>query len=185
MTKILDQQPIPDRRVKERFGVRYVRVKRHQILIWVGIDLAGVAQPAPNLPVIPALLDTGSNFEFSIQHRHLQEWAGIDLALLTSVGSIEINEQVVARYLATIWLYPNLPGQRTIAPKRPPVRLRMDRGIAIYGAHAIPRGPRLPLVGLPALLNNDLDFWLDPEGRHAYVQTRTWRRTLMRLLSRF
>ena len=30
----------------------------------------------------------------------------------------------------------------------------------------------------------DLDFWLDPELRHVTVQTRTWRRRLMRMLCR-
>jgi hypothetical protein len=42
----------------------------------------------------------------------------------------------------------------------------------------------LPLLGLPALLDNDLDWWLDPQQRHITVQTRTWRRPLIRLLCR-
>jgi hypothetical protein len=42
----------------------------------------------------------------------------------------------------------------------------------------------LPLLGLPALLHNDLDLWLDPGRRQVTLQTRTWRRGLMRLLCR-
>jgi hypothetical protein len=58
------------------------------------------------------------------------------------------------------------------------------KGIAIYPPDAVPPGPRLPLPGLPALLENDLDFWLDPETRHVTVQERSWRRPLIRRLCR-
>jgi hypothetical protein len=60
----------------------------------------------------------------------------------------------------------------------------MERGIAVHAHDAVRPGPRLPLLGLPALLLNNLDLWLDPEGRHVTVQMRTWRRRLIRLLSR-
>ena len=79
---------------------------------------------------------------------------------------------------------PNVPGTQDSGSGRPPFRLRMGDGIAVYPRDAVPPGPRLPLLGLPALLNNDLDFWLDPELRHVSVQTRTWRRRIIRLLCR-
>ncbi len=60
----------------------------------------------------------------------------------------------------------------------------MSKGIAVYAKDADSPGPRLPLLGLPALLGNDLDFWLDPERRHVTVQSRTWHRPLIRLLCR-
>jgi hypothetical protein len=41
------------------------------------------------------------------------------------------------------------------------------------------------LLGLPALLNNDLDWWLDPDRRHITVPSPNWRRPLIRLLCRF
>jgi len=49
---------------------------------------------------------------------------------------------------------------------------------------AVTAGPRLPLLGLPALLENDLDFWLDPERRQITVQPCSWRRALIRLVCR-
>lgn len=184
MTKVLDQLPILEKRTSLKFEDKHVTVRRHQILVWVSVHLAGVLQPEPNIPKIPALLDTGNNFDCSMQDRHLREWAGIDPALLPLLGDMEIEDQTVGRHEATVWLYPNIPGQRKIAIGRPPLRLRMERGIAVYPRDAVPPGPRLPLLGLPALLNNDLDFWLDPEGRCVTVQTRTWRRRLLRLLCR-
>ena len=83
-----------------------------------------------------------------------------------------------------VWLYPNIPGRQDVAGDRRPFRLEMDGGIAVYAPDADPPGPRLPLLGLPALLDNDLDCWLDPERRHVTVQPATWRRPLIRLLCR-
>src|ERR1700722_6969400 len=107
MTKILEHLPIVANRGSVRFGDRHVTVHRNQILLWVSIHLIGAAEPESTIPKIPALLDTGNNFEFSIQHRHLREWAGIDAALLTPLGNVEINEQVVNCHEAAVWLYPN------------------------------------------------------------------------------
>jgi hypothetical protein len=39
--KILNQLPVLERVAEERFGDRYIRSKRHQILIWVAIHTAG------------------------------------------------------------------------------------------------------------------------------------------------
>jgi hypothetical protein len=140
--------------------------------------------PEGNIPRFPALLDTGNNLGLSIQYRHLREWAGIDPGLLDPLGKIEINGQVVTRLEATIWLFANIPGRQEVAGDRPPFRLDLSKGIAVYTSDAVPPGPRLPLLGLPALLENNLDFWLDPDQRHVTVQPRTWRRALMRLLCR-
>ncbi len=85
--KILDRLPIPEERTSLRFGDRYVTVHRNQILVWVSVHLSGVLEPEENIPRFPALLDTGNNFGFSVQDRHLREWAGIDPGLLGSSGT--------------------------------------------------------------------------------------------------
>ena len=170
--KILDRLPIPRERTSLRFGDRYVTIRRNQILVWVSVHLARVLDPEANIPRFPALLDTGNNVGFSIQDRHLREWAGIDPGLLASLGNVTIDGQVVGRREASVWLYPNIPGRQEVANGRPPFRLEMTKGIAVYAPDADPPGPRLPLLGLPALLDNDLDWWLDPERRHITVQTR-------------
>ena len=182
--KILDRLPIPGDRRSLRFGDRYVTIHANQVLVWVSVGLSGVLTPEANIPRFPALLDTGNNFGFSVQDRHLREWAGIDPALLEFLGDIEINEQVVTRRKATVWLYPNVPGGQDTVGGGSPFRLELSKGLAICTPSAVPAGPRLPLLGLPAFLENDLDFWLDPERRHVTVQPRTWRRPLIRLLCR-
>jgi hypothetical protein len=56
--------------------------------------------------------------------------------------------------LPTVWLYPNVPGRQDAARSGPPFRLEMSKGIAVYTQDAVPPGPRLPLLGLPALLES-------------------------------
>jgi hypothetical protein len=69
MTKLLDRLPIVEGRMSLRFGDRHVTVHEGQILVWVSIHLTGVQSPEPNIPKIPALLDTGHNFDFALQRR--------------------------------------------------------------------------------------------------------------------
>jgi hypothetical protein len=54
------------------------------------------------------------------------------------------------------------PFTHDVAGARPPFRLRMAKGIAVHNRDAVPPGPRLPLLGIPALLNNDLDLLARP-----------------------
>jgi hypothetical protein len=176
--KILDRVPISEQRTSLQFGDKYVTVRRNQILVWVSVHLAGALEPEKNIPQFPALLDTGNNFAFSLQDRLLRDWAGIDPSLLVSLGNVEINGQAVTCRTATVWLYSNSPGRQEVASDRPPFLLEMGKGIAVYPPDAVPPGPRLPLLGLPALLDNDLDWWLDPEQQNITVQSRTWRRHL-------
>jgi hypothetical protein len=182
--KILDRLPIPEKRSSLRFGGRFTTIHRDQILVWVSVHLAGILEPEGNISRFPALLDTGNNFGFSIPDRHLREWAGIDPHLLEPLADIEINGQVVGCREATVWLYPNVSGRQDAASGRTPFPMKLRNGIAVYPPNTTPPAPRLPLLGLPAFLDNGLDWWLDPDRRCITVHSRTWRRHLMRLLCR-
>jgi len=183
--KILDRLPIVEDRTTLRFGDRHVTVHRGQILVWLSVHLPEVLEPEPNTPKFPALLDTGHNYDFALQHRYLREWAGIDPRSLPPLPGIRIDGRPVDRHVVTVWVYPNVPGERKVDTTRPPHLLNMATGIAVYPSDATNPGPRLPLLGGPTFLSNDLDWWLDPERRNITVQTKTWRRHLMRLLCRF
>jgi hypothetical protein len=182
--KILDRLPIQEKRASLRFGDQSVTVHRNQIFVWVSVHLSGVSEPEENTPRFPALLDTGNNLGFSVQHRHLREWAGIDPVLLEHLGNIDVNAQGVTLRKATVWLYPNIPGRQDADVGGRPFRLTMDKGIGVYSPDAVLPGPRLPLLGLPALRDSDLDLWLDPERRYITVHPRTWRRPFIRLVCR-
>jgi hypothetical protein len=182
--KILDRLPVSEQRSSLRFGGRFVTIHRDQIPVWVSVHLSGVLEPEELIPKFPAIRDTGNNFGFLVQDRQLREWAGIDPGGLEALADIEINAQIVGRREATVWLYPNIPDRQDVDSSRPSFRLQMRNGIAVYAPDVVPPAPRLPLLGLPALLDNDLDWWLDPDQRNITVQSRTWRRHLMRLLCR-
>ena len=130
--KILDRLPIPKDRTSLRFGDRYVTIHANQILVWVSIQQSEVLVPEVNVPIFPALLDTGNNFGSSVRDRHLREWAGIDPGLLDTIGHIMIEGKVVTRRDAAVWLCPNIPGRQDAASGRPPCRLDLSRGIAVY-----------------------------------------------------
>ena len=182
--KILERLPIPEKHASLRFGDRFITLHHDQILVWISVSLGGVDELDEKAPRFPALLDTGNNFDFALRERQLRDWAGIDPRLLVVLGEIKINGQAVSRRRATVWLHPNLPGGLEMAMDKTPFRLKMAKGIAVYADDRASPGPRLPLLGLPAFLKNDLDFWFDPERRHITVRSGDWRRALIRLLSR-
>ena len=154
--KILDRLPIPGERTSLRFGDRHVTVHRDQILVWVSVHLSGALEPEENIPRFPALLDTGNNLGFSVQDRHLRDWAGIGPDLLEPIRDIEVNGQAVRLRKATVWPQPNVPGRQDAAVEGRPFRLEIRKGIAVYPPDTDPPGPRLPLLGLPALLETGL-----------------------------
>ncbi len=108
--------------------------------------------PEENIPRFPALLDTGNNFGFSVQGRHLREWAGIDPGLLEVLGDITIEGKVVTRREATVWLYPNVPGRQDAAAGGPPFRLDMSKRIAVYTQDAVPPDRGCRCWGSPLFL---------------------------------
>jgi hypothetical protein len=74
--KILDRLPIPEERTSLRFGGRYVTIRRNQIRVWVSVQVAVAIEPEENIPMLPALLDTGNNFGISVRNRTVgPQWA--------------------------------------------------------------------------------------------------------------
>ena len=86
--KILDRLPIPEERTSLRFGDRYVTIHRNQILVWVSVHLPGSSSPRRTSRGSRPCWTPGNNFGFSMQDRHLREWAGIDPGLLAPLGDI-------------------------------------------------------------------------------------------------
>jgi hypothetical protein len=60
----------------------------------------------------PAILDTGHNHNFSIQHKHLVSWAGIDPDLLTESRKIREGQREAELYPLMLWFHANEPGHR-------------------------------------------------------------------------
>jgi hypothetical protein len=130
-------------------GVR-VPVKDHQIIVWVSIGSADAPDLDPNSPRLPAILDTGNTFTFSLRVAQLRQWAGIHQEYLRLLGSIRHLGRNIPTRAAHVWLHRNRAGERDSFTDEPPYRLQLKRGIAIY-PQDIPQAPRLPLLGLRAL----------------------------------
>ena len=68
-------------------------------MVWVSIGLHGEERPERVSPPFPALIDSGNNYDFSLNEHHLIHWAGIRPALL---GTTHINHQEVPRLQADL-----------------------------------------------------------------------------------
>jgi hypothetical protein len=146
-------------------------VKPTQIIVWASIADTGSDEFAPATPRFPAILDIGLNHNLAIQEEHLTRWAGLDPRWLSQLYNVTIKGETVPIREAEVWLHPNRPGERDQFADRPPFRLRLEEGIAVY-----PRGmlaaPRLPLLGLRALEWSKLHLSVDCDHRRVWLRTR-------------
>jgi hypothetical protein len=146
-------------------------VKPTQIIVWVSLAEVDPDVFDPATPRLPAILDTGLTHNFAIAHDHLIRWAGIDPRRLGHLRDIRIKGDVVPLHEAEIWLHPNRAGDRDALANRPPFRLQLKDGIAIY-PKAMSAAPRLPLIGLRALEWTKLHLAIDCGRRRVWIRTR-------------
>jgi hypothetical protein len=159
-----------------------MRVKPHQIIVWVSVSVADLTEWDARMPAFPAILDTGNNFTFSIFQNQLIQWAGLHPRLLRLLGTIKESGKRYPCHEAVVWLHPNAPGRPDRRADRKPLRLPLEKGIAVYpDAAASP--PHLPLLGLQALTENDLHLTIDGQRRLVWLRTPDWRTKLLRRLS--
>ncbi len=117
-----------------------VLVRPYQIILRVSLEIDGVLSPG-----FPAILDTGHNLNFSISEEHLREWAGMQPR---TIGAAKVNNLEVSLRQA------NVAVGKTI--------FKLDEGIAVHE-----RGPRLPILGLRALVKNNVKLVV--AGNRAYL----------------
>jgi hypothetical protein len=146
-----------------------------QVVVWVSVTPEDWTELPPGTPRLPAILDTGHSHNFSIPDRQLRLWAGIVPPALPLLRNVRINRVNVPLRAASLWLHPNRSGQRDRFTASPPFRLQLPRGIAIYPPDT-PGEPRLPLLGLRALVLNNLHLTIDGQNRRVTLRTlrRFW-----------
>jgi len=159
-----------------------VRVQRHevpikadQLIVWVSLTEARRPSLDPGYPYFPAILDIGHNHNFAIQEQQLVNWAGMDPRVLTRVGGIRIGGERLPLFEVDVWLHTNVPGKRDIVTNKPPFRLELDEGVAIY-PRTMTSAPRLPLLGLRALRVAGLRLSIDGQTQRVTIRTprRFW-----------
>jgi hypothetical protein len=145
-----------------------VLIRANQIILWISLTLQRIGEPNPSAVPFPALLDIGLNRSFSIHSRHLIEWAELRPDALDVVGAVRDRGRRLLCRAVNVWVHPNSPGDQIRLAERPPVLLKVDDGMAVY-----PDGdfPRLPIVGLQAVADNDLILKVNGPRREASLRT--------------
>jgi hypothetical protein len=155
---IIDRLPISTRPHLLTVHGEVVQVDRNQIVVWVAIG--------DGSRFFPAVLDTGHSHNFSIAERHLRHWCGIPSSSLKQVGELEIDRERIAQHAAIV----HIRQERRSRGGGGTYPLEMPQGISVF-PHDSPGSPRLPLLGLRAILSNHL--MLIVHGKRCDVSLRT------------
>jgi hypothetical protein len=168
--KILDRLPIvPERYLLDIRG-EPLRIRPFQIIIQLSIS--GPWEWDAGAPIIPALLDTGNNHNFSIQEHHLTRWAGVHPQTLPLLGAMREGGRSPSLRFANAWIHRNHPGRRDLRAGEP-FLLALREGIAIYPDDGS-NYPRLPLLGLRAIIKNNLKLVIDGKRKYVSLSSPAW-----------
>lgn len=167
MPRLLDRMPFPAESGEVVVRRERVRVRANQIIVWVSLSLRPVTEQSPAVVPFPAILDTGNNHSFAVSERHLVEWAGLRPDALDVRGTIRERGQRIPLRVANLWVHPNEPGRQDQVADVSPVLLETEAGIVVYPAGEY---PRLPLLGLRVIGENNLVLKLDGPRREATLR---------------
>jgi len=107
--KIPDRLPVDDLHHLLNIHGESLRIRPFQIIVEVSISDA--LRWDPHTPILPALLDTGNNHNFSIQDHQLSRWAGIQTQGLAFLGIIREGERAPSLRRAHIWIHRTARGK--------------------------------------------------------------------------
>jgi hypothetical protein len=161
MNIILERCPSFEEATEANTTTGPVLVRAYQMVLWVSLSVRGVLSRS-----FPAILDTGHNHNFSIREEHLDYWAGLNPRGIRTVGHVRMNKQMVELKDAAIAIYLNMPGKRDELLAEEPYLPTLTEGVAIHRS-SDPYAPRLPLLGLRALVRNKLRLTIDGGRREA------------------
>lgn len=147
-----------------------MEVKPFQIVAWVGIGVKGLLEPGQDAPRFPSVLDIGNTHNFAIREEHLMNWAGLQPQHFRARQPIRLGGQQVPVLAGNIWLYPNVRGKRDVLLGALPFQLELPDGIAMY-PRGMPGAPRLPMIGLRALVWNNLLLTVNAHNRRVAIRT--------------
>lgn len=167
MSTILKRLPVLDTHPTATVGNDSIRLRPGQIVAWVSVSAKKVLDFDRRMPRFPVLIDTGSNHGLTLTADHLVRWAGIQPEFFRLLGYALVNRERVERREATVWLHFNRPGTWLEVLEREPFRLAAEHGIAV----AQGSNPRIPLLGVQAFLDNELEFRLCGNTRVVTVKT--------------
>jgi hypothetical protein len=162
-----------------------VDLRPPKIIVGISLTLLGERDYLPSgVITLPAILDTGFNRILEIDEWHLVRWAGIHKQRLDPIETDKSHEgRKYDLYRANLWLHrtpyvgPRMPRDRS------PILLRKSDQVRVMSPIGKPN-PRLPLLGLGALIANNLQVRLDGEHTRFRIY-KSLRTTLSDLYHKF
>jgi hypothetical protein len=144
-----------------------VDLRPPKIIAGISLTLLGERGHLPQgVITLPAILDTGFNRILEIDEWHLVKWAGIHKEHLDPIETDKSHEgRKYDLCRANLWLHrtpyagPRRPGARS------PILLRKSTHVRVMAPIGKPN-PRLPLLGLTALIAKSLRVSIDGENSH-------------------
>jgi hypothetical protein len=167
---ILKRLPIGENPALLNIHGAQLKLRPYQIIIRVSVS--PFREWDPRSPIIPALVDTGLNHHFSIQQQHLSRWAGVHPESLERLGNMREGGRTADLRRAYLWIHRNKTGRRELRDAEP-FLVPQQEGIAIYPSDES-NYPRLPLLGLRAILKNNLKLTIDGKRKHASLRSPLW-----------
>jgi len=163
--------------VFEKFDIRPPK-----IIVGLSVTLPAERKFPPGVWTFPAALDTGLNRTLEIDERHLEKWAGTRKSYLRIIKANQQSDNGPYDECAVnIWLhrspYTNPKSDRYDKP----LHLENSGSIRVMHPIADKLKPRLPILGLQALIDNDLDLKIETR-RGVFVIRRSKRLPFLRFL---
>jgi hypothetical protein len=124
-------------------------------------------------PRFPALLDTAHTHNFLVREEHLVRWAGVrPEGLALGRGEVLQEGRRFPLRAAQLWVHPNAPGQWDRVSGGDPYLLEVPEGIVVSPAGST--YPRLPLLGLRAIMRNKLRLTVNGGSGLVSLRARSW-----------
>jgi hypothetical protein len=165
MTAIVRRSPFFSKPTEVVVANDVLTVRPYQIVVWLSVKLQdGLSRR------FPAIVDTGLTLNLAIDEKQLTSWTGLESAKLRICGRTKIKNLQLALYEADLALHFNVPGRRDDLRTKSAYPLKLREGIVVYPRN---EGPRLPLLGLRALSQNELVAKVDGKRKSVSIG-RPW-----------
>jgi hypothetical protein len=144
-----------------------VDLRPPKMIVGISLTIPGEEDSLPQrVTTLPEILDTGFNRTLEMDEWHLVHWAWLRKEHLELAEGDRFHEgRKYALCGANIWLHRTAYAGPSTARARAPIRLRSSRQVRVMAPAGKPN-PRLPHLGLTALIANNLRVCIDGENSH-------------------
>lgn len=136
-------------------------VRPPKVILAMSITMPKEREFSAGLEAIPVILDTGFNRTLQISERHLDDWTSIAKHKLKVLDTTTIDGRAAKIYSANLWLHRTPYKSPSPWDYSNPLLLTAISRIYVVSASGADCWPRIPVLGLEAILKNNLHLSLD------------------------